>query len=67
MDKEKLRELLTTLIEEYIEDRELVTNLVATLDDPKAKYILGEIDLNKSKQYSIESKKILQEIAFYYC
>lgn len=67
MDKGKLREQLKHLIDEYIEDVELAENLINTLEDPKAKYVLSVIELNKSKDYSSESKSIIEDIAFYYC
>ncbi|QHE52774.1 hypothetical protein [Pontibacillus sp. HMF3514] len=67
MDKDKLREHLNALIKEYVEDAALANKLIETLDEPKAKYILAEIEMNKAKEYSTKSKTIIQDIAFYYC
>lgn len=67
MGIEELRINLNKLIEEYIDDENIVSTLKATLIEPKAKYVLVEIERNKTKEYSPESKALIQEIAFYYC
>jgi len=67
MGIEELRIHLNRLIEEYIDDKILIRSLVATLNEPKAKYVIAEIERNRTKEYSPESKTLIQEIAFYYC
>lgn len=67
MNKEELRESLRTLIEEYIDDKDYALELISKLDDPKAKFILAEIELKRTKDYSPASKNIIEDIAFYYC
>ncbi|QHE54030.1 hypothetical protein [Pontibacillus sp. HMF3514] len=67
MDEVELRKRLKRLIEEYVDDKELATNLIDSLDNPKAKYVLAEIELNKHKEYSSKDREIIEEIAFYYC
>ncbi|MCB2309224.1 hypothetical protein LGL08_21895 [Clostridium estertheticum] len=67
MNKEELREALRKLIEEYIDDKDYAVELISKLDEPKAKFILAEIELKRSKDYSRESKNVIEDIAFYYC
>lgn len=67
MGIEELRIHLNRMIEEYIDDTILIRSLVATLNEPKAKYVLTEIERNRTKEYSPESKTLIQEISFYYC
>ena len=66
MNKDELRRSLRVLIEEYIDDKDYALELIATLADPKAKFILAEIDRRKTKDYSPELRNMMKDIAFYY-
>lgn len=67
MEIRELKEKLVYLVTEYIEDNELVSEIMKYVDNPKAKYVLGEIERHKSKEYSIADKEIIKDIYYYYC
>jgi homoaconitase/3-isopropylmalate dehydratase large subunit len=67
MNKEELTIILEGLIKRYIEDKDLSDELIKSLEPSKVKYILGELDTNKSKDYDLEDRCLIKDIYFYYC
>lgn len=67
MDKEQLKKNLEYLVNKYIEDTELKKELQVHIHNPKAKFILGEIDRKKNIDYSDSDRELIKDIYFYYC
>ena len=67
MKIKELKEKLRYLVIKYIEDKTIISEIMKHIDDPKAKYVLGEIERYKVKEYSMTDKKIIKDIYFYYC
>ena len=58
---------LEGLIKRYIDDKDVVKELIKNIEPSKVKYVLGEIDKYRSKEYSSGDKDLLKDIYFYYC
>lgn len=67
MDKGELFLNLKKLIDYYIENKEVANELISEIEPSKVKYILGELDEKKIKEYSAEDKEVIKDIFFYYC
>ena len=67
MDKIELLKRLEEMLKQYIEDEEVAEKLIKDIEPFRIKYILGELDRNKTKDYSSEDKEVIKDIYFYYC
>lgn len=67
MGKEELFLKLKKLIDSYIENKEFSNELINEIEPSKVKYVLGELDKKKFKEYSAEDKELIKDIFFYYC
>lgn len=67
MNKNELKDKLRYLVTEYIEDEEHILEIIKYVDNSKAKYVLGEIDRHKTREYSRDDKETIKDIYFYYC
>lgn len=67
MNKAELKANLDYLVSKYIIDEQMKKELQKYINNLKVKYILGEIDQNKRKEYTKTDKELIKEIYFYYC
>jgi len=65
MEKNELLIRLKTIIEEYINDNS--DELMNDIAPNRVKYILGELEQRKVKEYSPEVKRIIKDIYFHFC
>lgn len=66
MNKEQLIANLEGLIKRYINDQDIINKLIKNIEPSKTKYVLGELDRNKSKDYSSKDRNLIKDIYFYY-
>ena len=67
MDKEKLKSNLKYLVNKYIDDINIKKQLLISIENPEAKYFLGEIERNKKIDYSDIDRELIKDIYFYFC
>ena len=67
MDKDQLISNLVYLVNKYIDDENTKIQLLKSTIDPKAKYVLGEIERHKNADYTKDDKEIIKDIYFYFC
>jgi hypothetical protein len=67
MNKDKLTANLNYLVDKYIIDEKVKGELQEHINNHKAKFVLGEINRNKTKDYTDVDKEIIKDIYFYYC
>jgi hypothetical protein len=67
MNEKQLFKDMKELIDKYVENKEIATELVGKIEPLKIKYILGELDRNKTKDYCAGDKEVIKDIYFYYC
>jgi hypothetical protein len=67
MNEKQLFKNMKELIDKYVENKEIATELVGKIEPLKIKYILGELDRNKTKDYCADDKEVIKDIYFYYC
>ena len=67
MNKEELLINLEYLLEKYIIDYQTKIKLKEHLEISEVKFMLAEIDINKSCDYDDADRDILKDIYFYYC
>lgn len=67
MDKIELLKRLEEILKQYIENEEIAEELIKYIEPLRIKYILGELDRNKTKDYSDQDKEVIKDIYFYYC
>ncbi|TDX53271.1 hypothetical protein [Orenia marismortui] len=65
--KNKLLIELQKIIDRYIEDNNYAEKLKQEISPLKIKYVLGELEKNKIKEYSSEDREIIKNIYFYFC
>lgn len=67
MNKDKLIANLNYLVDKYIVDKQIKIGLQEYINNQKAKFVLGEINRNKIKDFTDDDKEIIKDIYFYYC
>lgn len=67
MNKAELIKKLEEIINSYIMDDKVAKELIKHIDPLKIKYILGELERHKVKEYTLEDKEVIKDIYFYYC
>ncbi|MBQ5475271.1 MAG: hypothetical protein IIT65_11415 [Lachnospiraceae bacterium] len=65
MNKQELIDNIIILVNRYIPNRDDLIELIKN-DIDSVKYIMSEIDKNKSMDYLNEDLELLKDIAFYY-
>lgn len=58
---------LVYLVNKYIDDKNIKTQLLESTIDLKAKYVLGEIKRHKNADYSKGDKEKIKDIYFCFC
>lgn len=67
MNKEELLVNLEYLLEKYIVDYQTKIRLIEHFEISQLKFVLAEIDINKSCDYDAADRDFLKDIYFYYC
>lgn len=66
MNKNEMKMKMNTIINKYVENAEVVDELIKYVESAKIKYVLAEIDKYKTCEYSPEDIKMIKDIYFYF-
>lgn len=67
MKQNDLLKELHRIVEEYIPDESCRVELKKDIHKAKVKYILGEIEKKRKKEFTEADSKVIKDLFFYFC
>ena len=67
MDNDQLLILLKSLIEKYLDNDEVKSDLLSAIEPGKIKYILAKFEKYKKADVTSEERAIIKDIYFKFC